>query len=106
MPGWPIGMCATSGHARDPNLGTLRHDSGASEVPVTIDALLHAPVYSPLGPTNDWRQRVTGYTGVLIFAIFIVGFAVSSLVLAWLLRPARPDLVKLANYECGAEPIG
>jgi NADH-quinone oxidoreductase subunit A len=49
---------------------------------------------------------VTGYTGVLIFAIFILGFAVSSLVLAWVLRPARPDPVKLANYECGAEPIG
>jgi NADH-quinone oxidoreductase subunit A len=49
---------------------------------------------------------VTGYTGVLIFALFILGFGVSSLVLAWVLRPARPDLVKLANYECGAEPIG
>jgi len=49
---------------------------------------------------------VTGFTGVAIFAIFIVGFAVTSLALAWLLRPSRPDAVKLANYECGAEPIG
>lgn len=49
---------------------------------------------------------MSGYTGVLVFAIFIVGFAVSSLVLSWVLRPSRPDLVKLANYECGAEPIG
>jgi NADH-quinone oxidoreductase subunit A len=49
---------------------------------------------------------VTGYTGVLIFAIFILGFAISSLAFARLLRPSRPDLVKLANYECGAEPIG
>ncbi|MBI2205945.1 MAG: NADH-quinone oxidoreductase subunit A [Candidatus Rokubacteria bacterium] len=29
-----------------------------------------------------------------------------SLGVAWVLRPARPDPVKLANYECGAEPIG
>jgi NADH-quinone oxidoreductase subunit A len=49
---------------------------------------------------------VTGFAGVAIFAIFIVGFAVTSLALAWLLRPSRPDAVKLANYECGAEPIG
>ena len=30
----------------------------------------------------------------------------NTLAAAWLLRPARPDPVKLANYECGAEPIG
>ena len=46
------------------------------------------------------------YLGVAIFAAFIVGFAVVSLMAARLLRPARPDAVKLANYECGAEPIG
>jgi NADH-quinone oxidoreductase subunit A len=49
---------------------------------------------------------VTGYTGVALFAIFILGFAVSSLAIAWLLRPSRPNPVKLMNYECGAEPIG
>jgi NADH-quinone oxidoreductase subunit A len=31
---------------------------------------------------------------------------VVSLMAAWLLRPARPDAVKLMNYECGSEPIG
>lgn len=46
------------------------------------------------------------FTGVLVFAIFILGFGVMSLGVAWVLRPARPDPVKLANYECGAEPIG
>ncbi len=46
------------------------------------------------------------FTGVLVFAIFILGFGVVSLAVAWVLRPARPDAVKLANYECGAEPIG
>lgn len=46
------------------------------------------------------------FTGVLVFAVFILGFGVMSLGVAWVLRPARPDAVKLANYECGAEPIG
>jgi len=42
----------------------------------------------------------------VIFAVLIVGFAIVSLAAARVLRPARPDLVKLDNYECGAEPIG
>ncbi len=46
------------------------------------------------------------YLGVSIFAAFIVAFAVVSLGAARLLRPSRPDPVKLDNYECGAEPIG
>jgi NADH-quinone oxidoreductase subunit A len=49
---------------------------------------------------------VSGYLPVAIFAAMIVGFGVVSLAAAWLLRPHRPDDVKLANYECGAEPIG
>ena len=49
---------------------------------------------------------MSGFGGVLVFAVFIVGFGVVSLGIAWLLRPSRPDPVKLANYECGAEPIG
>ena len=46
------------------------------------------------------------YLGVLIFAALIVGFAIFALVAARLVRPMRPDPVKLTNYECGAEPIG
>jgi NADH-quinone oxidoreductase subunit A len=49
---------------------------------------------------------VSAYVPVAIFAVLIVGFAVVSLAAASLLRPARPDPVKLDNYECGAEPIG
>jgi NADH-quinone oxidoreductase subunit A len=49
---------------------------------------------------------VSAYVPVVIFAVLIVAFAVVSLAVARLLRPARPDLVKLDNYECGAEPIG
>ena len=49
---------------------------------------------------------MSAYLPVLIFAILIVAFGVVSLAVARLARPSRPDEVKLANYECGAEPIG
>ena len=49
---------------------------------------------------------MSGYVAVLIFAVLIVAFAAVSLAMAKLFRPARPDPVKLMNYECGAEPIG
>ena len=49
---------------------------------------------------------MSGYAPVAIFAALIVGFGVVSLTAARVLRPSRPDPVKLANYECGAEPIG
>jgi len=49
---------------------------------------------------------VSAYAPVAIFAVLIVAFAVVSLAMARLLRPSRPDPVKLTNYECGAEPIG
>src|SRR2546425_11313199 len=41
-----------------------------------------------------------------MFAALILAFGVVSLAVARLLRPSRPDSVKLMNYECGAEPIG
>src|SRR5574341_1466376 len=61
-----------------------------------------------LAPRADRKEesRVSGYLPVLIFAVLIVGFGVVSLTVAHLLRPSRPDAVKLLNYECGAEPIG
>ena len=49
---------------------------------------------------------MSGYVPVAIFAALIVAFGVGSLAIAWLLRPSRPDIVKLMNYECGAEPFG
>jgi NADH-quinone oxidoreductase subunit A len=67
-------------------------------------------LYFRLEPDKNERKQegisVSGYMPVAIFAALIVGFGVVSLGAAWLLRPARPDPVKLANYECGAEPIG
>src|SRR5438270_11095439 len=55
---------------------------------------------------EDGGKNVSEYLAVAIFAAFIVAFAVVSLGVAWLLRPSRPDAIKLDNYECGAEPIG
>jgi NADH-quinone oxidoreductase subunit A len=52
------------------------------------------------------EDAVTGYVPVLIFAALIVVFGAVALVTARLLRPSRPDSIKLMNYECGAEPIG
>ena len=49
---------------------------------------------------------MTGYLPVVIYLGLIVGFAVVSLGMAAILRPARPNAAKLENYECGAEPIG
>ena len=49
---------------------------------------------------------MTGYLPVVIYLGFIVAFAVVSLGIAAVLRPSRPNATKLANYECGAEPIG
>lgn len=49
---------------------------------------------------------MSGYLPVVVFAAMIVAFGVVSLGVARLLRPSRPDPVKLMNYECGAEPIG
>ena len=67
-------------------------------------------LYSRLGLDENKRKQeeilLSGYMPVAIFTALIIGFGVVSLAAAWLLRPSRPDPVKLANYECGAEPIG
>jgi NADH-quinone oxidoreductase subunit A len=49
---------------------------------------------------------VSDYLPVLIYAAFILAFAVVSLGVAALLRPSRSYDAKVQNYECGAEPIG
>jgi NADH-quinone oxidoreductase subunit A len=49
---------------------------------------------------------VAEYAPVVVFLLMIVGFGLVSLGVAAFLRPSRPNLVKLQNYECGPEPIG
>ena len=46
------------------------------------------------------------YFPILAFAGMVIAFAIVSLGISALIRPSRPDPVKLANYECGAETIG
>ena len=46
------------------------------------------------------------YLPVLVFFLMIVAFGGVSLVVAGLVRPARPSPVKLESYECGPEPVG
>jgi NADH-quinone oxidoreductase subunit A len=43
---------------------------------------------------------------VLLFLVVGILFGVLPLLIAPLLRPKRPDPVKLSNYECGVEQIG
>jgi NADH-quinone oxidoreductase subunit A len=45
-----------------------------------------------------------GYIGVM--ALVGVGFALAPMIISWLVRPSRPNPVKLSTYECGLETIG
>ena len=49
---------------------------------------------------------MSAYLPVVIYLALIIAFAVVSLGMARILRPARPYASKLDNYECGAETIG
>jgi NADH-quinone oxidoreductase subunit A len=43
---------------------------------------------------------------IVIFLALIAGFALTSLLLSWLIGVRRPTPVKLAPYESGMRPIG
>ena len=49
---------------------------------------------------------MSAYWPVFIYFVIVVLFAVGSLAAARLVRPSRAFAEKVANYECGAEPIG
>jgi NADH-quinone oxidoreductase subunit A len=44
------------------------------------------------------------YIPILLFLVVAIGFAISALVFAWLIRPHKYNRVKLEPYECGIEP--
>jgi NADH-quinone oxidoreductase subunit A len=46
------------------------------------------------------------FSSVFVFLALGVGFVAVSLLMARLVRPAQPNVIKLSNYECGEEPIG
>jgi len=45
------------------------------------------------------------YVPIFLFVLIAIGFAVATLLVAWLVRPARYNKVKLEPYECGIEPL-
>jgi NADH-quinone oxidoreductase subunit A len=45
------------------------------------------------------------YLPILLMGVLAVVFAVASLAASALLRPHRPNAVKLSAYECGNEPV-
>ncbi len=45
------------------------------------------------------------YLPILLMGILAIVFAVGSLAASALLRPHRPNRVKLSAYECGNEPV-
>ncbi len=49
---------------------------------------------------------VESFGPVFMFLGVAILFGVAPLLLAPLLRPSRPDAVKLSPYECGVETIG
>ncbi len=46
------------------------------------------------------------YAFVCVFAIIAFALPIIGLVMAWLLRPKKPNPVKNSTYECGVETIG
>jgi NADH:ubiquinone oxidoreductase subunit 3 (subunit A) len=46
------------------------------------------------------------YAFIGIFALIAFALPVIGLVMAWLLRPKKPNPAKNATYECGMETIG
>lgn len=80
-------------------------ESSTRAEPADARAACDNHIYFVVGP-SDGGKNVSEYLAVAVFAGFIVAFGVVSLAVARLLRPSRPDPVKLQNYECGSEPIG
>ena len=41
-----------------------------------------------------------------IFALIAIGFSLTPMVISQVLRPSKPDPIKLSTYECGMETVG
>ena len=48
---------------------------------------------------------LSGYLPIVVLAALATVFAVASLAASALLRPNRPNAVKLSAYECGNDPV-
>jgi len=59
-----------------------------------------APALFAYTPINE------AYLPVVVMLIVAIGFAVSNLILSWVLGRKRPSEVKYEPYECGVPTIG
>jgi NADH-quinone oxidoreductase subunit A len=48
---------------------------------------------------------VDAYIPILLFILVAIGFAVATLLMAWVIQPSKYNKVKLEPYECGIEPL-
>jgi NADH-quinone oxidoreductase subunit A len=48
---------------------------------------------------------LTGYLPIVVMAALAVVFAAGSMVVSRIVRPHRPNPVKLSAYECGNDPV-
>ncbi len=46
------------------------------------------------------------YAYVAVFALVGVVFVIITLLISWVLRPAKPSAAKSTPYECGIVPVG
>ncbi len=53
-----------------------------------------------------YLYTVEQYLPILIFALVAAAFPVVTLIVARVVRPHKPDPVKLSSYECGVESEG
>jgi NADH:ubiquinone oxidoreductase subunit 3 (subunit A) len=60
----------------------------------------------PLYPIGGSKTLLTQYAFIGVLAVVAFALPVIGLVLAWLLRPHKPNPSKNATYECGMETIG
>jgi NADH:ubiquinone oxidoreductase subunit 3 (subunit A) len=57
-------------------------------------------------PPEGGKAVLSQYAFVGVFAIIAFALPIIGLVVAWLLRPKKPNPQKNATYECGMETIG
>jgi NADH-quinone oxidoreductase subunit A len=53
------------------------------------------------------RERMLqSWLPILIFLVFVTGFAIVSLIGSWIMGVRKPNPRKLTPYECGINPVG
>jgi NADH-quinone oxidoreductase subunit A len=55
---------------------------------------------------KEGKAVLSQYGLIAVLAIIAIGLPIIGLVMAWLIRPKKPNPAKNATYECGMETIG